>query len=567
MITATIKTYSTSPISGQTMGTSGLRKRVTEIESTPNYLENFIYSMFQSAPNLQNATKIIIGGDGRYLNLKALDIIVKMAISKGIKEILVGQGSYLSTPAESATIIRRKANAGFILTASHNPAGTHGDFGLKLNMQNGGPAPVEVTSKIEEYARKIEEFKMVELSQEIDYFKIGKNVVMVNTSSDDKKGEMVNTSPIEVCVEVIDSLTDYIEYLHECFNFEELKGFIAQYNVKMLIDGFNAVTGIYNRKVFCELLGLEPSSLLNEEPKPDFAGKHPDPNLTYAKELVSALLCENSQYEIGFAFDGDGDRNLICGKNCFVSPSDSLAVLATHYDAIPFFQKNGFYGVARSMPTSAAVDLTNEIIETPTGWKFFGNLMDSKKISLCGEESFGTGCCGIREKDGIWAALCWISLLCAEAKKAGKFVSVKEIMEKHWETYGRNYYQRHDFDEVSKEKAEEMMQMMRDNADTFKLNLNGKELKKCDDFTYVDPVDGSVAKRQGIRFIFEDGSRIIFRLSGTGSVGATVRIYFDKFDKNYNLDINEVLKEMIELAYSVSQIKKFTGREQPSVIT
>ena len=536
------------------MGTSGLRKRASEIESKPNYIENFVNAMFNAAPNLQKPGKIIIGGDGRYLNRHAMDVIIRVAVSRGFTDIVVGKSGYMSTPAESATIRRRQAVAGFIMTASHNPAGKeHGDFGLKLNMINGGPAPIEVTSKVEEAAREIKEIVIAEFDKEPNVDEIGD----IEIDCDGKKS----------FIHVIDPLEDYIAYLHECFDFADLKEFVAKYHLKVLVDGFNAVTGIYNKKVFCDMLGLAEDSLRNATPMPDFGGKHPDPNLTYAAELVSAVIKEDSPYDIGFAFDGDGDRNLIVGRGAFVSPSDSLAILATKYNDIPFFVKNGFHGVARSMPTSAAVDRVAHIIETPTGWKFFGNLMDAQKISLCGEESFGTGCCGIREKDGIWAALCWVSVLAAESKRAGKLVGVKDILEAHWTKYGRNYYQRYDFDEVDKEKAEAMMQYMRDNAKTVKASLNGVPLKFCDDFEYHDSVDGSVTSKQGIRFIFEDGSRIIFRLSGTGSVGATIRVYFDRYSKDFKEKQEEVLKEMVEIAYSVSQIKKFTGRERPSVIT
>ncbi|EKE39092.1 hypothetical protein ENUP19_0274G0003 [Entamoeba nuttalli] len=551
---ATIKRYPTTPISGQTMGTSGLRKRASEVENTPNYLENFVNAMFNAASNLQKPGKIIIGGDGRYLNLKALDIIIRVALSRGFTDIVVGKSGFMSTPAESATIIRRKAEAGFIMTASHNPAGKeHGDFGLKLNMSNGGPAPIEVTSKIEESARNIKEIVIAELNKPLNIDSVGD----IEIECEGKKA----------VVHVIDPLEDYIAYLHECFDFENLKQFVSKYHLKVQVDGFNAVTGIYNKKVFCELLGLPESSLKNAVPMPDFGGKHPDPNLTYAAELVHAVIPEDSPYDIGFAFDGDGDRNLIVGRGAFVSPSDSLAILSTKYNDIPFFVKNGFKGVARSMPTSAAVDHVTSITETPTGWKFFGNLMDSGKISLCGEESFGTGCCGIREKDGIWAALCWVSILAAESERAQRLVGVKEILESHWAKYGRNYYQRYDFDEVDKKAAENMMQMMRDNAKTVKCDLNGVPLKFCDDFEYHDSVDGSVTSKQGIRFVFEDGSRIIFRLSGTGSVGATIRVYFDKYSKDYKADQTKVLADMVTVAYAVSQITKFTGREKPSVVT
>jgi len=551
---ATLEVIPTTPIAGQTMGTSGLRKRVQEIESTPNYIENFVESMFESASNLQDPTgKIIIGGDGRYLNLKALDIIVRIAIAHGFTDIEVGQNGYLSTPAASINIIKKKAKAGFIMTASHNPAGKDHDFGLKLNMPNGGPSPIEVTSKIEEKARNIKEIHIVKLERELNIKDIGEEVIEYNNK--------------EVKVKIFDPTTVYIEYLKECFNFEELKEFVGKYKVKALVDGFNAITGIYNKRVFCDLIGFDENCLRNAQPMPDFNGKHPDPNLTYAKELVEAVIKKDSEYDIGFAFDGDGDRNLIVGKEAFVSPSDSLAILATKHDDIPFFVKNGYKGVARSMPTSAAVDRVSSIIETPTGWKFFGNLMDSNKISLCGEESFGTGCCGIREKDGIWAALCWLSILKAEATRANRFVPVKEILEDHWAKFGRNYYQRYDFDEVDKSKAEEMMQYMRDNAKNVKCNLDGVELKFCDDFEYHDSVDGSVTSKQGIRFVFNDGSRIIFRLSGTGSVGATVRVYFDRYNKKYDCESNEILKPLVDIAYQVSQITKFTGREVPSVIT
>ena len=550
---ATLEVIKTQPIAGQTMGTSGLRKRVAEIESTPNYLENFVGSMFEVAPNLLTKGKIIIGGDGRYLNLKALDIIVRVAIAHGFTDIEVAKGGFLSTPAASINIIKKHATAGFIMTASHNPAGKAHDFGLKLNMPNGGPAPIEVTSKIEEKARNITEIKIAKLEGQLD----------VDTLGD----KHIEFDGHDCVVKVFDPLTVYVEYLHECFDFNNLKEYLSKYNVKVVVDGFNAVTGIYNKKIFCELLGLPESSLRNATPLPDFGGKHPDPNLTYGKDLVDLVIGKDSAYDIGFAFDGDGDRNLIIGKEAFVSPSDSLAVLATKHDDIPFFVKNGYKGVARSMPTSAAVDHVSSITETPTGWKFFGNLMDSGKISLCGEESFGTGCCGIREKDGIWAALCWLSVLSAEAKRANKFVPVKEVLDNHWAKYGRNYYQRYDFEEVDKAKAEEMMQYMRDNSKTVKCSLEGNELEFCDDFEYHDSVDGSVTAKQGIRFVFKDHSRIIFRLSGTGSAGATIRVYFDRYEKKYDCDLTTILKPLVDIAYQVSQITKFTGRTTPTVIT
>lgn len=546
-MTMDIQTFDTTPFPDQKPGTSGLRKAVSVFQK-PHYLENFIQSIFDILEGLQGQT-LVVGGDGRYYNRQAIQIILKMAAANGVARIKVGQQGILSTPAVSAIIRKYQALGGIVLSASHNPGGPKGDFGVKYNISNGGPAPEKVTEAI--YAR----------SKVIDkYYILNAPDVDLGTLGESKLGEMV--------VEVIDSVQDYQELMESLFDFDRIHQFLTSGNFRLCIDSLHAVTGPYAHALFEQRLGAPAGSVQNSIPLEDFGGGHPDPNLVYAHDLVEVLYGENAP-DFGAASDGDGDRNMILGRKFFVTPSDSLAILAANAKLVPGYQ-DGLAGVARSMPTSQAVDLVAKRLgidcyETPTGWKFFGNLLDAGKATLCGEESFGTGSNHIREKDGLWAVLFWLNIL------AVKQQSVEEIVREHWQAYGRNYYSRHDYEEVDAEKAKALI----DNVRSQMPNLPGKQFGKyeveySDDFSYTDPVDGSISENQGIRIGFTDGSRIVFRLSGTGTQGATLRIYLESYEPDtakQNLDPQEALGNLIAIADEIAQIRTFTGREQPTVIT
>jgi phosphoglucomutase len=579
----------TKPIAGQLPGTSGLRKKTKEFMSE-HYLNNFVQAAFDaikaSGTNLSEGT-LLIGGDGRYYNGEAIQTIIKMGAANGVRRFWVGHNGLLSTPAVSAVIRERgpiwqKAFGAFILTASHNPGGPKEDFGIKYNCENGGPAPEKLTDAIYENTLVIKKYLICQDLPTIDISKLGS----VSIKSSDGSSE--------VNVEVIDTTEVHVNLLKTVFDFDAIKAFLRRRDFSLVYDAMHGVNGPYAKKVFVEELGLSDDVCHNCVPKDDFNGGHADPNLTYAKELVATMGLDRTGAKIdvggrkipsfGAAADGDGDRNMILGHQFFVSPSDSLAVIAAYADVIPFFRtQGGLRGVARSMPTSGAVDLVAkdlnfELFETPTGWKYFGNLMDSKALNggteytpfICGEESFGTGSDHIREKDGMWAVLSWLSILASvNPDPSQPLVTVEDVVTKHWSKYGRNYYSRWDFENMDKDKATSMVDKMRADSDVNTGRTVGKyTIAKADDFTYVDPVDGSVSKKQGIRFLMTDGSRIIFRLSGTAGSGATVRMYIEQYEpQKTDMVASEALAELIRVALDLSDIKGFLGTEEPTVIT
>lgn len=583
-------TVATSPYEGQKPGTSGLRKKV-KVVMQENYLANFVQAAFDavkaSGTDL-SVGSLVIGGDGRYYNPEAIQLIVKMGVANGVKRFWIGQNGLLSTPATSAIIRERgptfqKAFGAFILTASHNPGGPDEDFGIKYNCEHGEPAPAYLTDAIYEGTTTIKSYKLAKDFPDIKMDAPGFTVV----KSDD--------GSTEINVEVISSTETHVSLLKSIFDFGEIKALLDRPDFSMVYDSMHGVNGPYAKKIFCEELGQPESLCMNAIPKDDFNGGHADPNLTYAKELVAIMgmdrkgnktdMSGKTVPEFGAAADGDGDRNMILGKQFFVSPSDSLAVIVANADDIPFFKnQGGLKGVARSMPTSGAVDLVAKdlnycLFETPTGWKYFGNLMDSKELFgkddytpfICGEESFGTGSNHVREKDGIWAVLAWLQILAkANPDPKAPLVTVEDIVTKHWQKYGRNYYARWDFEGMDKDKATAMMDKMRADADANSgKTIAGKyKIAKSDDFMYVDPVDGSVAKNQGIRFLMEDGSRIIFRLSGTAGSGATVRMYIEQYEKDkIDMLASKALEDLIHVALDLCDIKGFLGTEEPTVIT
>ncbi len=541
-----IKTVSTTPFNDQKPGTSGLRKQVPTFQE-PNYLENFIQSTFDSLEDYKGKT-LVVGGDGRYYNRPAIQIILKMAAANGIGKCLVGQGGILSTPAASCLIRKYDAIGGIVLSASHNPGGPKGDFGVKYNVSNGGPAPEKVTSAIFEHTKSISEYKITD-TEDVDLDSLGTTEV----------GEMT--------VEIVDSVADYAELMKKLFDFDKIRTLLKG-NFSMCMDSLHAVTGPYAKAIFEQALEAKAGTVTNGEPLEDFGGGHPDPNLVYAHDLVKTMFAEDAP-DFGAASDGDGDRNMILGNNFFVNPSDSLALIAANAKLVPGY-KDGLSGIARSMPTSQAADrvakkLGIDCYETPTGWKFFGNLLDADKITICGEESFGTGSNHVREKDGLWAVLFWLNIL-AERQQ-----SVEDIVVEHWKTYGRNFYSRHDYEGVDSTKANELMSGLQAQLS----ELSGKKLgdytvEYADDFSYTDPIDGSVSEKQGVRIGFTDGSRMVFRLSGTGTQGATLRLYLESYEPDaakHDIDPQEALKPLIVLADKTAKIKELTGRDEPTVIT
>jgi phosphoglucomutase len=514
----------------------------------PHYLENFIQSIFDSLEDFQGKT-LVLGGDGRYYNRTAIQTILKIAAANGAGRTLVGQGGILSTPAASCLIRKNNAFGGIVLSASHNPGGPEGDFGVKYNVSNGGPAPEKVTSAIYDRSKTIDQYKILEAADlnldQLGSFKLG-----------------------DMSVEVINSVTDYAELMESLFDFNVIRDYLASGQFRLCMDSMHAVTGPYAKELFENRLGATPGTVQNGVPLEDFGGGHPDPNLVYAHDLVEVLYGDHAP-DFGAASDGDGDRNMILGNHFFVTPSDSLAVLAANATLVPGY-KDGLAGIARSMPTSEAPDRVAEKLgidcyETPTGWKFFGNLLDAGKATLCGEESFGTGSNHVREKDGLWAVLFWLNIL------AVKKQSVEEIVREHWQTYGRNYYSRHDYEGVDSEPANTLMENLRSLVPTLQGKQYGNyEVKYADDFSYTDPIDGSVATKQGIRIGFTDGSRIVFRLSGTGTQGATLRVYLERYEPDsraHDQDPQEALASLIQLADEIAQIRSLTGRDQPTVIT
>ena len=542
-----VHTISTQPFGDQKPGTSGLRKKV-QVFQQRHYLENFVQSIFDSLEGYQGQT-LVLGGDGRYYNRQAIQIILKMAAANGFGRVMVGQGGILSTPAVSCIIRKYKAFGGIILSASHNPGGPEGDFGVKYNISNGGPAPEKVTEAIYACTKAIKAYRIVEAA-EVDLDKLGSSQI----------GSMT--------VEVIDSVTDYAQLMESLFDFDRIGELLTSGKFRMCVDSLHAVTGPYAHAIFEQRLGAPTGTVLNGTPLEDFGGGHPDPNLVYAHDLVDVLYGENAP-DFGAASDGDGDRNMILGRKFFVTPSDSLAVLAANAKLVPGY-RSGLAGVARSMPTSEAADrvaakIGIDCYETPTGWKFFGNLLDAGKATLCGEESFGTGSNHVREKDGLWAVLFWLNILAVRQQ------SVEQIVQEHWKTYGRNYYSRHDYEGVETDKANTLMENLRSALPTLKGKQFGKyEVEYADDFSYTDPVDGSVSQKQGIRIGFTDGSRIVFRLSGTGTQGATLRVYLESYEPDpakHDLDPQQGLASLIALAEQMAQIRTLTGREKPTVIT
>ncbi|XVE64134.1 hypothetical protein DITRI_Ditri07aG0077500 [Diplodiscus trichospermus] len=532
-----INSVPTKPIEGQKTGTSGLRKKV-KVFMQENYLSNWIQALFNSLPpeDYKNAV-LVLGGDGRYFNREAAQIIIKIAAGNGVGKILVGREGIMSTPAVSAVIRKRKANGGFIMSASHNPGGPEYDWGIKFNYSSGQPAPESITDKIYGNSLSISEIKMGEIP-DVDLSRLGVT----------KYGNF--------SVEVIDPVSDYLELMECVFDFQLIRSLLRS-DFRFVFDAMHAVTGAYAKPIFVDKLGASLDSIANGVPLEDFGHGHPDPNLTYAKDLVNIMYSENGP-DFGAASDGDGDRNMILGKNFFVTPSDSVAIIAANaQEAIPYFRSSP-KGLARSMPTSGALDRVAEklsltFFEVPTGWKFFGNLMDAGKLSICGEESFGTGSDHIREKDGIWAVLAWLSIIAyrnKDKKPGEKLVSVSDVVKEHWATYGRNFFSRYDYEECESEGANKMIEYLRDLVSKSKEGekYGNYVLKFADDFAYTDPVDGSVASKQGVRFVFTDGSRIIFRLSGTGSAGATIRIYIEQFEPDvskHDMDAQVALKTLI----------------------
>ncbi len=541
-----IENVKTAPIDGQKPGTSGLRKKVTVFQQ-PHYLANFVQSIFKSL-NGFDGKSLVLGGDGRYFNLEAIQIVLKMAAANGFGKVIVGQNGILSTPAASHLIRKNKAFGGIILSASHNPGGPDGDFGIKYNASNGGPAPEKITDAIFEITKTLSSYKII-TSADVDLSKIGAV----------KLGEMT--------VEIVDSVNDYLTLMQELFDFDAIRALFKS-GFTMKFDAMSAVTGPYAHRILEDVLEAPEGTVINGTPLPDFGHHHPDPNLVHAKFIYDLAMSPDGP-DLCAASDGDGDRNLIIGKGQFITPSDSLAMLAANAHLAPAY-KAGLAGIARSMPTSAAADrvaakLKIGIYETPTGWKFFGNLLDAGKATICGEESAGTGSNHVREKDGLWAVLLWLNILAARKQ------SVAEIAKEHWASYGRNYYCRHDYEAVASAGANDLVSELRSKLPTLKgQSINGKVVANADDFAYHDPVDGSDSAHQGIRILFDDGSRVVYRLSGTGTEGATLRVYIERFeDEESKLaqETQSALADLIAISRDFAQITKYTGRTEPSVIT
>jgi phosphoglucomutase len=542
----TIQTVATTPFAGQRPGTSGLRKKVTEFQQ-PGYLENFVEAIFLTLGDCSGRT-LVLGGDGRFFNREAIQTILRMAAANKVARVLVGRGGILSTPAVSCVIRKHGAFGGIVLSASHNPGGPDGDFGIKYNIENGGPAPEKVTEAIFAHTQALREYRISDAGP-VDLDRLGSTRLEAMT------------------VEVIDPVADYAELMSRLFDFDAIRA-LFQRGFTMRFDGMSAVSGPYAKAILEDMLGAPAGTVINFEPLEDFGGHHPDPNPVNAAELV-ALMNGADAPEFGAASDGDGDRNMIVGRQLAVAPSDSLAIIAANATMAPGY-RDGIKGIARSMPTSQAADRVAEALgiscfETPTGWKYFGNLLDADLATLCGEESYGTGSNHIREKDGLWAVLFWLNLIAASGK------SVNQLVREHWARFGRNYYSRHDYEAVDAAAADRMMVELRARLE----NLAGQSfgefrVAQADDFVYTDPVDKSVASRQGIRIIMSDGSRIVLRLSGTGTEGATVRVYLERYEADpsrHDLDTQEALAPLIAIAEQVSELKQRTGRLQPSVIT
>ncbi|WP_230483683.1 alpha-D-glucose phosphate-specific phosphoglucomutase [Sphingomonas sp. Leaf21] len=540
-----ITTVSTQPYLDQKPGTSGLRKKVRVFQQ-PNYAENFIQSVFDALGDEKNGQTLVIGGDGRFLNREVIQVAIRMAAANGFARVVVGQGGILSTPAASNVIRQRKALGGLVLSASHNPGGPDEDFGIKYNIANGGPAPEKVTDAIHANTRAISRWLTVEAG-DIDLDTLGEVTV----------GDMT--------VEVIDPVADYAALMESLFDFAAIRAAVEK-GLTMSFDAMSAVTGPYATEILENRLGFAPGTVRNGTPLPDFGGHHPDPNLVHAKALYDRMMAPDAP-DFGAASDGDGDRNLIIGRGRFITPSDSLAMLAANAHLAPAYA-GGLKGIARSMPTSAAADrvagkLGIPAYETPTGWKFFGNLLDAGMATICGEESAGTGSDHVREKDGLWAVLLWLNILAASGK------SVDQIARDHWASYGRNYYARHDYEGVESERADALMADLRGKLATLPgESFAGLTVETADDFAYTDPTDQSVSRNQGIRVLFVGGSRVVFRLSGTGTSGATLRVYLERYSADQlDRETPDMLADIIAAADEIAGITRHTGRTEPDVVT
>lgn len=549
----------TKPFGDQKPGTSGLRKKVT-VFSQPHYLENFVEAMFRAIVKREGTPlkgcTLVVGGDGRYFVQEAVQVIIKMAHAHGVGKLIVGQHGLFSTPAVSCVIRRYHARGGIILTASHNPGGPTEDFGVKYNIANGGPAPESMTSVMYLESKSLDTFAITADLPTVDLSAIGAHQLDANFN-----------------VTIVDPVADYLAMMKELFDFDQLRALVSSPSFSIRADCLNGVAGPYARRILVDELGAPAESLVHGTPLTDFGGEHPDPNLTYAHKLVEAM--QTGLYDLGVAFDGDADRNMILGKNgFFVTPSDSVAVIAANSQFIPYLAKGGIKGLSRSMPTGAALDrvaakLGVKCFEVPTGWKFFGNLMDAGLLSVCGEESFGTGSDHIREKDGVWAMLCWLSIM------AGRKASIEQILHSHWTEFGRNFFTRYDYENVDSSVAEAVMAHLNkyvahpDQLTSMKFET-GHVVAGCDDFSYTDPTNQEVTAKQGLRILFTDGSRIIFRLSGTGSSGATIRLYVDSYvsdPSQYAVSAQVALKPLVDIALTISKLEGLTGRTAPTVIT
>ena len=541
-----VSTIATEPFGDQRPGTSGLRKKVAVFQQ-PHYLENFLQSVFDSLEGFRGQT-LVVGGDGRYYNRAAVQTILKMAAANGFGRILVGRGGLLSTPAASCVIRKHRAFGGVILSASHNPGGPHGDFGIKYNVTNGGPAPEKVTEAIYRRTQAIREYRTLD-------------------APDVSLDRLASTRLGDTMVEVVDPVADYQDLMQALFDFDRVAELLCS-GFAIRFDAMSAATGPYAKAILEDTLGAPAGSVVNAEPLEDFGGHHPDPNPIYAKELYDLMLGHDAP-DFGAASDGDGDRNMVMGRGAYVTPSDSLAVLAANAQLAPGYAR-GLAGIARSMPTSRAADRVAEVLgidcyETPTGWKFFGNLMDAGRVTLCGEESFGTGSDHVREKDGLWAVLLWLNVLAATRKP------VADVLRAHWARFGRNFYSRHDYEEIDGAAAAELIDELRRQLATLPgRSLGGFRIQDANDFSYEDPIDGSLATKQGVRLLFEGGGRVVYRLSGTGTAGATLRIYLELFEPDpaqHRQDPQRALAPLIGISRDLVALEGRTGRAVPSVIT
>ena len=541
-----VEIIKTTPIEGQKPGTSGLRKK-TAVFRQPGYLENFVQSIIDADGGGEGKT-YVVGGDGRFFNTEAIGTIIRMAAANGARRLIIGQNGILSTPAASNLIRKHGANGGFILSASHNPGGENGDFGVKFNAANGGPAPEKITNAI--FAR----------TQEIGEYRI-------SAKAAPEIGDIGACDLGGMKIDVIDAVDDYEALMRGLFDFAAIRKLIAS-GFRLKFDAMHAVTGPYARRILEGALGAPAGTVINAVPLPDFGGGHPDPNPVWATELVAIMNAPDAP-DFGAASDGDGDRNMIMGKGAFVSPSDSLAMLTAYAHLTPAYA-GGLAGVARSMPTSQAVDIVAARMgvpcyETPTGWKFFGNLLDAGMATLCGEESAGTGSSHVREKDGLWAVLLWLNILAKDGR------DIVQLRRDHWRDFGRNYYSRHDYEEIPSESAENLMAALRGKLSSLPgTEADGLTIESAGDFAYHDPVDQSVSERQGVCVRFTDGSRLVMRLSGTGTAGATLRVYLERFvarDGDHEQDVQAALAPVIDAAENLANIAGFTGRAGPDVVT